>query len=254
MRRMIAFPCAGETLIGTLDDADGATGLLIVSGGNELRCGAHRGMALLAGELAGRGVPVFRYDRRGIGDSGGTNRGYASGGLDLTAAAAAFRTACPQVTRIVATGNCDGATMLALFHREAGIERLVLTNPWVGDEPDALPPATAIRRHYAARLRDPRQWLRLAIGRVDLGKLFWGLRKTAVKPLKTDNSIAIAMRDGLGTTPTFILLASGDATAIRYARDWGEDARIAHRASDSHSFARTGDAEWLRDRILAALD
>ena len=253
MRRVIAFPCAGETLVGTLDDADGATGLLVVSGGNELRCGAHRGMAMLAAELAARGIPVFRYDRRGIGDSGGANLGYASGGPDLTAAAAAFRAACPGVARIVAMGNCDGATTLALFHREAGIERLVLTNPWVGDEPDALPPAAAIRRHYAARLRDPRQWLRLATGRVDLGKLFKGLRKTSGKSLKTDNSIADAMRAGIGDTPTVILLASGDATAIRYARDWGEDARIAQRDSDSHSFARAGDAEWLRDRILAAL-
>ena len=48
MRELISFPCEGDTLAGTLDDAPGATGLLIVSGGNEIRCGAHRGMALLA--------------------------------------------------------------------------------------------------------------------------------------------------------------------------------------------------------------
>ena len=52
MRRLIAFPCAGETLLGTLDEAYGKTGLLIVSGGNEIRIGAHRGMALLAQRLS----------------------------------------------------------------------------------------------------------------------------------------------------------------------------------------------------------
>src|SRR3546814_2513341 len=52
MRTLIAFPCEGETLVGTLDAAPGKTGLLIVSGGNEIRVGAHRGMALLAERLA----------------------------------------------------------------------------------------------------------------------------------------------------------------------------------------------------------
>ena len=48
MRRVIAFACEGETLVGSLDQASGSTGLLIVSGGNEIRAGAHRGMATLA--------------------------------------------------------------------------------------------------------------------------------------------------------------------------------------------------------------
>ena len=51
----------GDTLFGTLDKAPGKTGLLIVSGGNEIRIGAHRGMALLAQRLAARrdsGVPL----------------------------------------------------------------------------------------------------------------------------------------------------------------------------------------------------
>ena len=52
MRELVWFPCEGDTLVGTLDDASGSTGLLIVSGGNEIRCGAHRGMASLAGALA----------------------------------------------------------------------------------------------------------------------------------------------------------------------------------------------------------
>ena len=37
MRQHFTFACAGETLAATLDSATGSTGLLIVSGGNEIR-------------------------------------------------------------------------------------------------------------------------------------------------------------------------------------------------------------------------
>ena len=39
-RRHFTFACAGDTLFGTLDEAPGTTGLLLVSGGNEIRSGA----------------------------------------------------------------------------------------------------------------------------------------------------------------------------------------------------------------------
>ncbi|RZM08134.1 MAG: hydrolase 1, exosortase A system-associated, partial [Sphingomonas sp.] len=93
MRELITFACEGETLAATLDDAVGMTGLLIVSGGNEIRSGAHRGMATLAHRLAETGIPIFRYDRRGVGDATGDNGGFLTAEPDLIAAAAAFRAA-----------------------------------------------------------------------------------------------------------------------------------------------------------------
>ncbi|WP_010216788.1 hydrolase 1, exosortase A system-associated [Sphingomonas sp. PAMC 26621] len=174
MRRLMTFPCAGETLVATLDEAEGKTGLLIVSGGNEIRIGAHRGMALLAQRLAARGHPVFRFDRRGIGDSTGENGGFLSSAPDIAAAATAFR-AETGIERLAAFGNCDAATALALFGNAAGIDRLILANPWVIEQFDDLPPAAAIRARYAEKLRDPREWLRLARGGVSLRKLFRGL-------------------------------------------------------------------------------
>src|SRR3546814_5070051 len=66
------------------------TGLLIVSGGNELRSGAHRGMAKLAARLSRDGFPVFRFDRRGVGDSEGENGGFLSSGPDIAEEVAAF--------------------------------------------------------------------------------------------------------------------------------------------------------------------
>ena len=72
---------------------------------------------------------------------------------------------------------CDAATALALFHGVAGIDAMILANPWVVETADGLPPAAAIRARYAERLRDPATYLRLLRGGIDFGKLFKGLTK-----------------------------------------------------------------------------
>lgn len=257
MRRLTTFTCGGETLVATLDTAGGATGLLIVSGGNEIRIGAHRGMALLAQKLAARGVPVFRYDRRGIGDSTGENGGFLTSGPDIAAAAAAFR-AEAGVDRIVGFGNCDAASALALFGAEAGIDRLILANPWVIERQDDLPPAAAIRARYAEKLRDPREWLRLARGGVNLRKLAGGLTKLATRKPQQDASLAARLIAALGewNGNATILLARSDNTAIAFADAVHTvDFAVPIHAldSDSHSFARAGDAAWLEEQIVAAL-
>ena len=113
-RRIVLFACQGAQLVGTLDAAEGSTGLLLVSGGNEVRSGAWGGQAQLAARLASEGFPVFRFDRRGIGDSEGENGGFRSSTPDLAAALATFKAECPQLTRVVGLGNCDAATALVL--------------------------------------------------------------------------------------------------------------------------------------------
>ncbi|WP_294319789.1 hydrolase 1, exosortase A system-associated [uncultured Sphingomonas sp.] len=250
MRRLVTFPCLGETLAGTLDGAPGTTGLLIVSGGNELRIGPHRGMALLAAAIAGAGCPVLRFDRRGIGDSTGRNKGFRSSAPDIAAAAAALRKHT-GVTRIVAFGNCDAATALALFHRDAGIDRLVLANPWVVEPSGDLPPPAAIRATYAARLTSPAEWRRLLTGGVNLRRLAQGLAALA-KPRPARNAL---VRSFATTAPADILLATGDHTAIAFLNAWDrrQPASLHRRDSDSHSFAGPGDADWLRDHLLDAL-
>ena len=255
MRKLIAFACEGETLVGSLDEAAGTTALLVVSGGNEVRWGAHRGMALLAARLAADGVPVLRFDRRGVGDSSGTNGGYASSAADIVAAAATLRREQPQVTRLVGFGNCDAASALALFGRDAGLDAVVLANPWVV-ETDDLPPAAAIRRRYATRLLEPGAWWRLATGRIDLGKLIRGLQRiTTPEPQQLADRIVAAI--AAWRDDARIILAQRDATAIAFAaaaaaRDLPTP--IEHVATASHSFARASDAAALEAAIRAALD
>ena len=179
-RRHLTFACAGETLAATLDDASGSAGLLLVSGGNEIRAGAFSGQARLAARIAAAGYPVFRFDRRGVGDSTGDNAGFRESGADIAAALAAFRAACPALARVVGFGNCDAASALML-NAGAGCDALVLANPWTIEHDDGALPAEAIRARYAEKLRNPRELVRLATGKVSLKKLAGGLRR-AVGP------------------------------------------------------------------------
>lgn len=242
MRKLIAFACEGETLAATLDEAAGTTGLLIVSGGNEIRSGAHRGMALLAQRLAATGTPVFRYDRRGAGDSTGDNDGFLSAQPDLIAAAAAFRQAAPHVTRLIGFGNCDAASTLALFGRSAGIDRVVLANPWVVEPIDDLPPAAAIRARYHAALRDPATWRRAIMGKIDFAKFIRGLKKLSHPKNQEKNSLPARVLSALAAwkSDATVILASGDATAIAFAAAAGKAVAVETIATASHSF--TGDA------------
>lgn len=263
MRHPLSFTCEGAALAASLDEAPGSTGLLIVSGGNEIRSGAHRGMAMLAARIAEAGHPVFRFDRRGIGDSEGANGGFESSGPDIAAAIAAFREAAPHVTRIIAFGNCDAASAL-LLHQPLALDELIVANPWTYDgegeeaEEPALPPASAIRARYLARLKDPKSLLRLIKGEVDFRKLFRGLSaiKAPAAPAAPD-SLAARIDHAVAQLglPAAILLATGDRTAQAFIENCpAAQTRtpVERLASPSHSFAGE-DGDWLADRILTAL-
>ena len=255
MRRVVELACDDAKLFGTLDDAAASeTGLLIVSGGNEIRSGAWAGQAQLAARIAAAGYPVLRYDRRGVGDSGGANLGFRECRDDIAAALTAFRSATPGLRRIVTFGNCDAASALMLFGGDLAIEVLVLANPWTIDgADDAVQAPAALRRRYAAKLADPAEWKRLLGGAIDLRKLVGGLRQAAASAPKS--ALAEQMRAGLARFggPVTILLAERDRTAELFATAWGEDPRIARLASASHSFADEAARDWLFERILNVL-
>ena len=262
MRRILSFPCEGAALAATLDEAAGSTGLLIVSGGNEIRIGAHRGMARLAADVAGAGFSVFRFDRRGIGDSEGENGEFTTSGPDISAAIVAFRSECPHIERIIAFGNCDAASALIL-HQPAGIAAHVLANIWVVEPSDNLPPPAAIRARYLERLRDPKAWLGLFTGAINLKKLASGLLRIA-KP-QAPSSLAHDVGAGLAALngPVTILLAARDGTAIAFADAWNgapfatararNDIRIQSIDSASHSFASSTDYATLYEAIIRGL-
>ena len=254
-RLPLTFACEGCTLGATLDTAPGATGLLIVSGGNEVRAGAFSGQAALAERVARRGFPVFRFDRRGIGDSEGDNGGFRKSRKDIVAALDAFRALAPQMNRVVGLGNCDAASALMLAGG-AGCDALVLSNPWTieGDGDDAAPPA-AIRSRYAEKLKNPKEIARLVTGGVNLGKLARGIAKAA-RPRSAPGSLAQEMSAGLARFdgPVRIVLAEADRTAQVFSAGWDSaDARVHRCPGATHAYVEPGARDWLYDQILAAL-
>lgn len=254
MRRHLTFPCDGQTLVGTLDPADRTTGLLIVTGGNETRCGAFAGQASLAASVAGNGFPSFRFDRRGVGDSTGENHGFTNTSLDIAAAITAFRDACPTLRRVVAFGNCDAAAALML-NEGVGCDALVLANPWTIEQDDAAPPPAAIRARYADKLKNPRELWRLLTGQVSLGKLVGGLLR-ASRRAPPPTSLAQQIAAGLArfTGPVRIVLAGRDRTAQAFLAAWdGRDPRLHHCPGASHAFVENHAREWLLAQILEVL-
>lgn len=267
MRRHLSFDCCGDTLAGTLDDAldgsGGKTGILIISGGNEVRAGAHRGQAKLAAQLAERGIPVMRYDRRGIGDSEGSNGGFEASADDIKAALACFR-AEANVARVVAFGNCDAATALAMYPQPSAPDVLILSNPWVIEEGGIGHSPKQIRQRYWAKLRSPRALWHYVTRGLNLKKLGAGL-KAAASNSTAPSGLAERMAEGLADYEgaIIILLAQGDRTAQQFAERLAEPAlaRIAasprvevrHYASASHSYASEADHDWLVEQLVGAV-
>lgn len=255
-RRHITFACEGSALVGTLDAAPGHAGLLLVSGGNEVRAGAWNGQALLAARIAAQGLPVFRFDRRGVGDSEGGNAGFRTSASDIAAALAAFRAECPQLTRIAGLGNCDGASALMLA-RGAGLDALVLSNPWTIEDEDAAPPAEAVRDHYRRRLADPAAIMRLLSGKVSLRKLIGSLVQAATPaPPARLTGLAGEMAAGIAGFAGDIrfLIAERDRTAQAFLAAWPKGEERIRRCPDAtHSFVEPHASAWLADQVLDVL-
>ena len=263
MRRHIAFECNGDTLVGTVDLGEAATGLLIVTGGNELRCGPYGSHAGLAAKIAAAGFPVMRFDRRGVGDSSGYNGGFTASADDIAAALATFRSVCPRLKNIVAFGNCDGASALMLAQGR-GCNALVLANPWTfepeveaAQEVPAQPQMTprAIRAHYLRRLVDPRALLRLVTGKVKVGQLAGSLANAA-KPAPPQTALARAMAEGIAdfAGSVALLVAENDRTAQVFLSNWQDnDPRIRICPDAGHSFIEPQARIWLQGQLLGAL-
>ncbi|KLI64011.1 hydrolase 1, exosortase A system-associated [Aurantiacibacter marinus] len=254
-RRHIPFPCAEDTLIGTLDEGDEHSGLLIVTGGNEIRSGAFSGLATLAARVASAGYPVFRFDRRGVGDSSGSNSGFHSAEHDLAAAIAAFRENSPHIQRIIAYGNCDAATALML-NAGGGYDALVLANPWTfEDDQSGVMPPEAIRARYVAKLRDPGEALRFLRGGVSLKKLASGVR-TALKSSAPPSSLVEDMANAMASYDGQVryLIAGRDRTGQAFRAVWQGGDNVEVRAEADHAFSKGEDSAWLLDQILSALN
>lgn len=255
MRRHFTFECDGLQLAATLDEGDARTGLLLVSGGNEVRAGAWNGQARFAAHIAAEGYPVMRFDRRGVGDSEGVNGEFRSSAPDIAAALAAFRKQCPQLMRVMGFGNCDAASALMLT-RGAGFDALILSNPWTIEEGGEEAPAEVLRDHYRRRLANPAAIKRLFSGKVPVGKLARSL-VAALRPApKRPGGLAAEMAEGLTGYPgrVHFLIAGRDRTGLAFLSKWDKTDPLIRICPDAtHSYVEPQSREWLIREVLQML-
>lgn len=246
----LAFACGSDILIGILHrpSPPPTLGVVIVVGGPQYRAGSHRQHVLLARDLAAAGIAVLRFDRRGMGDSGGEPRPFEAIADDIAAALDALSGAIPGLRRVVLAGLCDGATAIAFFLAEDGGRRIagaLLINPWARSAAGLA--HTQIRHHYAHRLLSAAFWRRLATGKVDvmasargvlatLHALAWR-RDAPAHPLPA-RPLPARLSDALEQTavPVLVILCGADLTA----REFEDNVLASPRGK---AFLRSGRAE-----------
>jgi exosortase A-associated hydrolase 1 len=229
--RAISFDCGGDALVGilSLPAAPSARGVLIVVGGPQVRTGSHRQFTLLARTLAAEGVPVLRFDYRGMGDSEGAARGFDSVDEDLRAAIDRFQREVPGLDEVVLWGLCDGAAASALYApQDTRVRGLVLLNPWVRTEEGAA--RATLKHYYRGRLLDAGLWKKIASGRFDLlgaAKSFAGVARSALRPRQAGGretpSCGAALPERLHAAlsrfqgKVLVLLSGADLTAQEFS-------------------------------------
>lgn len=229
----VVFDVHGESLPGIVHHgAPGARcGVLVIVGGPQYRVGSHRQFVLLARRLAAEGVPVFRFDYRGMGDATGAPRDFEAVREDIHAAIEAFTAQSPGLKDVVLWGLCDAASAaLDYGWRDARVKGMVLLNPWVRTD-EGL--ARAYLKHYYLKRLSSRQfWQGLASGKVDLRASFASLLDMVARTLKRGSGVGSA--SGAAGSPAgneqgFARgeLAPGEPLPVRMAAGWKRfDGRI----------------------------
>lgn len=165
----LIFQCQDCRLIGiaTLPETPLTTGLVIVVGGPQYRSGSHRQFTLLARDLAKAGIPSFRFDYRGMGDSEGQPRTFEALDDDLRSAIDIFSSECGNLENIVLWGLCDAASAILIYaHQDSRVKGIVLLNPWVHNSTSRAPRIQ--RNYYLLRLKQKSFWMKLANNKINL--------------------------------------------------------------------------------------
>jgi exosortase A-associated hydrolase 1 len=257
---------------------------LIVVGGPQYRVGSHRQFVLLARELATHGVPVMRFDYRGMGDSEGDVRNFEDIGDDIRHAADRFFAELPSMHEIVTWGLCDAASAALFYaHRDPRVSGLVLLNPWARTDEGMA--KAYLKHYYLARLSDRDLWDKIIRGRFDyadatrslfrlIGRAIPGITKNSATGSsgrggqRGTASLPVRMCDGLERFRGKVLLvmSGNDLTAqeftdmVKGSSKWQQllaASRVQRRdlPQANHTFSqrdwRDQVASWTKDWITS---
>ncbi|HVK56908.1 MAG TPA: hydrolase 1, exosortase A system-associated [Burkholderiales bacterium] len=264
--RAVVFACGDQRLVSIVAIPENSLdrGVLIVVGGPQYRVGSHRQFLLLSRQLADAGVPVLRFDYRGMGDSSGNGQTFELVEDDIRAAVDAFFREAPQIKSVVIWGLCDAASAALMYAPlDSRVVGLVLANPWVRT-PDGLA-KTMMKHYYGTRLLQWEFWRKLVTGEVNVLSALGGVLRNifarcARKKENLDATPPFPERMALGlkrfSGHVVFFLSGQDLTAqeflemIQRSPRWQDALKRPHiewrRLDDAtHTFSRR---EW-RDRV-----
>lgn len=273
----LSFSCNDSRLCGilSLPVQPASKGVLIVVGGPQYRVGSHRQFVLLARDLATHGVPVLRFDYRGMGDSEGDIRTFEDLGDDMRCAIDKFFEQVPSLNGLVIWGLCDAASAALFYaHQDRRVTGLVLLNPWVRTNQGGA--QTYLKHYYIDRILSPEFWRKIRRGRFNyfaaiqsfikiIAEAITGEKKTAsgIKGPAEGASCHLAplperMLDGLKrfNGKLLLIISGNDLTALEFldlvkrSRAWQkllDTPRVSRLdlPDANHTFSRR---EW-RDQV-----
>jgi exosortase A-associated hydrolase 1 len=195
-------------------------GVLVVTGGPQYRVGSHRQFTMLSRTLSQRGIPVMRFDRRGMGDSEGEPRSFEYIDDDIRAAMKEFFMQVPEMKEIVILGLCDAATAAAFYvGTDERVRGLVLLNPWVRTPAGAA--RAMLRHYYLARLGEAAFRKKVAGGNLDFAASASAFRQnmklaTSERRSKLPQRVVNSLAEFDGQV--LVVLSGDDLTAGEFAR------------------------------------
>ncbi len=165
----VVFECGDDRLLGMnhAGDDDATIGAVIAIGGPQYRAGSHRQFVLMARSLADAGMPVLRFDYRGMGDSEGEDRTFEHVDEDIEAAVSCLVASNPNVANVVLIGLCDAASAISMYaSQDDRVRGLVLINPWV--RTPAGEARSYVKHYYLQRLLQRGFWAKMLSGRLNV--------------------------------------------------------------------------------------
>lgn len=223
LEKPVVISCAGDSLVGILHagHASAAVGVVFVVGGPQYRAGSHRQFVMMARQFAAAGVPVLRFDYRGMGDSDGMQRSFEAIDEDIRAAIDRFTSELPGIQNVFLFGLCDAASAILMYAPDdQRVSGLMLMNPWVRSSQSEA--HTYLHHYYLQRILQKSFWRKVFSGELafvrSLREFFRSIQKSRETTQPSQGTFQLRMLVGLKRFhgPILIPISGRDLTAQEF--------------------------------------